>query len=131
MLVRCKEGCKQKATTNAVLDIETNQAVCEYCGDVLSHISDYGKAAMKNNGDVLKKKKAKPFTFRCTSCKQEQQAVSNNGLISGLNCKTPKDCNFNISEYMKHSVAMFSLKDDEDSFESQQPNSEDEYEEDP
>lgn len=114
MLVRCKEGCKKKATTNAVLDIDTNDAVCDYCGEVLEHISNYAKGAMKSNGDILKRKKGKSFTFRCSTCGQEVQAVNNNGLISGDGCKKPKECNFNISDYMKRSILLFSSNEELD-----------------
>ena len=114
MLVQCKLGCKYKTSTNAVLDVETNEAICEHCNEVLDHISSYGKAALKSTGHILKKKKGKSFSFKCTSCKEETRVCEYKNNIVGKDCATLEKCKFNISDYMKRTVSIMSNEDSDE-----------------
>lgn len=113
MLVRCNLNCKDNVTTSASLDEDTNEAICDNCGDVLKNITSYAKNAMKINGDVLKKAKGKAFNFKCITCNKEMQAISKDGELVGATCSRQADCKFNISKYMQRGIELYSVVDDE------------------
>lgn len=113
MLVRCNLKCKYDTSTNALLDVETNEVVCEYCGDILNDISEYAKKAMKSNGDIVRKKKGKAFAFDCLECKKQRQVIVKDGNAIGKGCDKQDCCKFNISEYMKHTISNMGQNDDE------------------
>lgn len=113
MLVRCNLSCKKKTTTDASLNLDTNEAICNDCGDVLENITTYAKNAMKINGDVLKTKKGKAFNFKCSTCNKEMQAISENGNIVGATCTQRSECKFNVSDYMKRAIELYSVVDND------------------
>lgn len=113
MLVRCNLNCKHNVTTDASLDVDSNEAICNYCGDVLTNITSYAKNAMKINGDVLKKKKGQAFIFKCTTCNKDVQAIEKDGEIVGAGCGRVNECKFNISDYMTRAVKLYSVVEDE------------------
>lgn len=97
MLVNCKPGCKgKKATTNASLDIESNQVFCDFCQEELQ-VSSFTKNSMKQQGHILKKDNRKPFQFQCLTCKKIVGTELVNEQLKGLNCE--KACKFNVSKF--------------------------------
>lgn len=114
MLVSCNKGCKNNVTTDASLDVDSNEAICNYCGDVIENITSYAKNAMKSNRDIVKKAKGTAFSFTCVTCKNEKQVVSENGKLIGVNCSNQSGCKFNVSEYMKRAIELYSHKDESD-----------------
>ena len=57
MLVTCPKECKMgQSTSDASLDISSNEAVCNNCGIVVP-VSSFAKRSMEVNGDVIKEKK--------------------------------------------------------------------------
>ena len=112
MIVRCNLGCKLNTTTDASLDIRSNEAICNSCGEVIENLSSYAKQAMKINNDVITPNK-KAFTYKCKGCKQEMQAIEKNGNIVGVGCSCQELCNFDISEYAKRAISLYSVEDDE------------------
>jgi hypothetical protein len=114
MLVRCNQNCKHSVTTDASLDIEADEAVCNYCGEVLENITSYAKNAMKMNGDVIRRAKGKAFNFRCSTCNKDMQAISEDGIIVGVGCSRAGECDFNISAYMERAIELYSSIDEPD-----------------
>lgn len=112
MLVRCNLNCKLDVTTDALLDPETDDAICSRCGDILDGVSSYAKKAMKSNGDILRKNKSKSFTFDCTFCNKSKKCISNGSKIVGVGCENQDSCDFAISGYMKRAVEMYSVEED-------------------
>ncbi len=96
MLVKCNAGCKLGiSTTIAKLDIDTDQAICMECGDEVLNISSFCKQNMKNNGDVIRKKKNRPFSFHCATCEITVETMYLDDSIIGVGCDTG-DCSFKI-----------------------------------
>lgn len=106
MLVRCNPKCKQSnGQTDCSLDVETNNAVCNTCGDILNDVSEFSKLAMKTNGDIIRNTKTKAFTFPCNTCDKKVQAALVNGIVVGKNCPNNRSgCQINISEPMVAAV---------------------------
>jgi len=106
MLVRCNPKCKQSnGQTDCSLDVETNNAVCNTCGDILNDVSEFSKLAMKTNGDIIRNTKTKAFTFPCNTCDKKVQAAIINGIVVGKNCPNSRSgCQINISEPMVAAV---------------------------
>lgn len=106
MLVRCNPKCKESnGQTDCSLDIETNNAICNTCGDVLPDISEFSKLSMKTTGDIIRNTKSKAFTFPCNTCEKEVQAVMVNGILVGKNCPNNQSgCQINITETMATAV---------------------------
>lgn len=104
MLTSCHPKCKLKSTTDASLDIEKDQVVCNYCGDALEHLSSYAKKSLKINGDIVKKKKGLAYSFKCLACKSDKQVSVVNDKICGRDCLVTDNCNFNLSDYMIRTI---------------------------
>jgi hypothetical protein len=99
MLVQCPRTCKLgKTTTDASLDVPSNKAFCNECGeDVL--VSSFAKRSMEVNRDVIRERK-KAFLFDCVKCKNKVEASKVSGKIIGKNCGNPEDCMLNITKAM-------------------------------
>ncbi len=106
MLTSCHNKCK-RGTTNASLDVESDQVICTYCGDPLDNISSYAKKSMKATGDIIRKKKGKAFSFKCQTCKTEKEVMVIDDQCCGKECATPDKCQFDISDYMKRGISLF------------------------
>lgn len=115
MLVSCNTGCKKNGgTTDASLDISSNEVICNVCGDNISGISKFTKLSMKNTGDVIKEKK-RAFTFECSYCEKRCEVEVQNHKSVGKNCQTKDKCMFKITSAMKHAIAASSkIKQDGD-----------------
>ncbi len=50
MLTECKCG----NPVEAKLDVDTNKVICQNCKKEITHISDFMKASMKQNGDIIR-----------------------------------------------------------------------------
>ena len=107
MLVNCKLGCAgKKGTTNASLDLETDEVICDFCGEELS-VSTFAKRGMKYQGDVIKAS-PKAFQFDCLTCKKHIETEIKNDKLVGKNCK--KDCAFNVSKFTIHGMKELSSR---------------------
>lgn len=115
MLVRCNLNCKKNVTTDASLDIDTNEAICNLCGETLDNVTSYAKQAMKSNGDIIKKKQGQAFTFNCETCNQNMQVISEGGELVGAVCTQKSECRFTVTDYMKRGIDLYSkIEQDED-----------------
>lgn len=104
MLVSCNTGCKiNGGTTEASLDLNSNEVICNVCGDNISGISKFTKLSMKNTGDVIKEKK-RAFTFECSHCDKRCEVEVVNHKSVGKNCQTKDKCMFKITSAMKHAI---------------------------
>ena len=102
MLVRCKPLCKMSdGTTDASLDVESNEVVCNECGETLPHVSKYSKLSMKTNGDILRSKNKKAFVFPCETCDKNVEAAIVDSKLVGKDCSDPNSaCKINITKHM-------------------------------
>jgi len=99
MLVNCNRGCKlSDGTTDGSLDIETNNVICNKCGENIVGISEFAKISMKNMGDIKKINKKKAFVFNCKTCKKDVETEISAGRVSGKGCK--ESCLINITSFM-------------------------------
>lgn len=100
MILRCNQGCKlSDGTTDGSLNLETNEVVCNTCGDNIKGISDFAKLSMKNIGDIKRVNKKKAFVFSCKACNKNVETEIVAGKVSGKGCKENK-CSINITDFM-------------------------------
>jgi len=107
MLVRCNLKCRlSDGQTDASLDVDSNKAMCNTCGDVLTDISEYTRLSMKANGDVLRSSKSrKAFVFPCNTCSKDVEAHMDGGVLVGKACVNDRvGCQLNITESMLHAL---------------------------
>lgn len=100
MIIRCNQGCKlSDGVTDGSLNIETNDVVCNTCGEVINGISEFAKISMKNIGDIKRINKKKAFVFPCKTCNKSVETEVITGKVIGKGCKDGK-CLINITEFM-------------------------------
>jgi hypothetical protein len=100
MILRCNQGCKlSDGTTDGSLNIETNEVVCNTCGNNIQGISEFAKISMKNIGDIKRVNKKKAFVFPCKTCDKNVETEITAGKVIGKGCKDGK-CLINITEFM-------------------------------
>ena len=103
MLINCKPGCVgKKMTTTASLDVETNNVICELCGETLP-VSSFVKTSMKQRGDIVRKDDRKSFQFDCQTCGKSVQTEIKGSKLVGKNC-IDGGCTFNVSSYTIHAM---------------------------
>lgn len=74
MLIYCSnKGCG--ATTDAKLNTETLEVMCEECGQPISNVSDMMKRVLKSSGQIIRDAQKKAFTMGCKSCNANRQVV--------------------------------------------------------
>ena len=107
MLVNCKPGCiGKKVTTNAALDVDSNEVICDFCGESLA-VSSFVKNSMKQRGDIIRTDNRKSFQFECTQCNKKVQTKIVGDDLAGIDCDG--DCMINVSKFTIH--AMKSIRD--------------------
>jgi len=107
MLVRCNVGCKlSDGMTDASLDVDSDSAICNECGETLDGVSSYAKLSMKKNGDILRSRKKKAFMFGCKACDETVEATFNNGVLVGKGCPNNMEgCKIDTTSHMVHAIA--------------------------
>ena len=64
MLITCTtKGCMQ--VTEAKLNRDTGEVICEECGNNISNITSFSKKALSTVGQVLRNTAKKPFSALC------------------------------------------------------------------
>lgn len=107
MLVNCKPGCAgKKTTTTGLLDVDTDEVICEFCGEELA-VSSFVKRSMKYQGDILKKDKRKSFQFDCLTCNKNVQTEIKDDQLMGKECELGT-CKFNVSKFTIHGMKSLS-----------------------
>ena len=68
MLINCTtKGCLQ--STEAKLDRDENEVICESCGNVIVNVTSFTKKALSSVGQVLRNKARRPFQQQCPTCR--------------------------------------------------------------
>lgn len=113
MLMNCKPGCAgKKATTTASLDVETNDVICDFCGETIE-VSSYTKNSMRQRGDIIRRDNRKPFQFECITCKKiVPTELNKNKEVVGVGCQ--KDCEFNVSKFTVQAMQTLSQRPKEE-----------------
>jgi len=106
MIVRCNVGCRlTDGITDASLDLDTNNAMCNECGEVLTDVSEYSKLSMKTNGDILRTKKKKAFVFPCQTCNEDVETEFVSSRLVGKACPNNQDgCKIDITQHMVKAI---------------------------
>lgn len=60
-------GCHQ--SSEAKLDVATNEVICEECGNVITGITEIMKKMLKSTGQIVRNKGKKAFNVFCDNCK--------------------------------------------------------------
>lgn len=106
MLVKCNPLCKMSdGTTDVSLNIDTNEAICNECGECIPHVSEYSKLSMKTSGDILRSKKKKAFVFHCGTCDNQVETMFKDSVLVGKGC--PNDgtgCKIDITSHMQKAI---------------------------
>ena len=103
MIINCNKGCHiNGGTTTARLNVDSQEVICDICGDSVLGISDFAKECMRTTGNVLKEREVKSFVFNCLECGKDVKTVLVGESPSGLGCDG--DCKINISEEMVNAI---------------------------
>jgi hypothetical protein len=102
MILRCNQKCKfSDGVTDGSLDVDTDNVICNECGEIIEDVSLYSKLALKANGDILRSKNKKAFVFPCNTCEQDVETQFVNGILVGKECRNNQvGCQINITEHM-------------------------------
>lgn len=89
MLISCdNKGCYK--TSNALLDRETNNVVCQECGNPISNVSESMRRTLVGFGQIVRTEQRKGFLMACKSCNANRQVVLNqHGDTICKQCYTP------------------------------------------
>lgn len=88
MLLTCThKGCLKLGEHK--LKVQTDEVICEYCGNAIENITEYTKRVMKSSGQIIKEVK-KAFMMACKNCNANREIMLdvNNNPICKL-CGSP------------------------------------------
>lgn len=63
--------------SNALLDEEAGNVVCQECGDPIDNISEAMKRTLKSFGQIVRSEQRKAFMLACKSCHANREVVLN------------------------------------------------------
>lgn len=87
MLITCTtKGCLRQ--TDAKLDIQSNEVICEECGNPISNITPFTKKALKSCGQILRGKNKEPFQALCQTCNAMRSLYVEEGKAFCKVCNT-------------------------------------------
>lgn len=76
MLITCtNKGCLK--TSNALLDEETSEVVCQECGQPIENIAESMRRTLKSFGQVVRTNERKAFTMACRACRANREVALN------------------------------------------------------
>ena len=88
MLIMCdNKSCHKQS--NALLNPETLEVICQECGKPIENVSDAMKRTLKSFGQIIRESK-KAFMLACPKCKANREVVldeNNNNICK--NCYEP------------------------------------------
>jgi hypothetical protein len=77
-------------TSNALLNTETQDVICQECGGVVDGISDAMKRTLKSFGQVVRSNEKRAFLLACKQCRANREVVLNeNGDTVCKTCHSP------------------------------------------
>lgn len=86
MLISCTtKGCMEQ--TEAKLNRETNEVVCDACGKPIEGVTEFAKKTLISIGQVLRTPKA-AFSVQCDKCKAPRQLYIEEGRAFCKVCGT-------------------------------------------
>lgn len=122
MILGCNKSCKKRdGTTTGSLDIETDNVMCDNCGDTLSDITSYTKKVLKNLGKIIRTKNKKAFVMKCLACSESVEVKTVNGKLQGKVCSTGK-CNIQSTKFFENAVNVINEFNDKNDIDSGEQN---------
>ena len=108
MFISCtNKGCF--ASTEALLDVTTNDVICRDCGKPITGITSFAKVSLKTLGQTTKgQKKSQKLEFDCLSCSKKVQPILVGGKITCPDCKVEMK---NIPVTFRHVVELLGKKE--------------------
>lgn len=74
MLINCdNKGCSK--STEALLNVETNEVICQECGQPIKNISNIMKRTLKATGNIIRSNLKKAFMMACRTCNANREVV--------------------------------------------------------
>jgi hypothetical protein len=74
MLIPCSnKGCLK--SSNALLNLETLEVICQECGKAIANISEPMKRVLKSSGQVIRSNEKKAFMVLCKACNANREVV--------------------------------------------------------
>lgn len=87
MLITCTtKGCL--STTEAKLDRETGEVICENCGNPIIGITPFMKKTLSSIGQVLRNRTKQAFQANCPNCNQNRSLYIKEGKAYCKVCNT-------------------------------------------
>ena len=88
-LISCtNKGCMK--SSEAKLDVSTNQVICDECGGIIAGMTDQFKGMLKQNGQIVRSKTKQAFQTYCKNCKGNiDYSVDGDGRALCKVCKLP------------------------------------------
>lgn len=87
MLLDCTtKGCLQK--TEAKLDLDTNEVICDECGNKIENVTRFTKKALKDLGQIVRNKSRQPFQALCKNCNANRELFIEEGRAYCKTCNT-------------------------------------------
>jgi len=62
-------------TTNALLDTNTLEVVCQDCGDNIANVAESMKRTLKSFGQIIRDNSRKAFMMACRNCNANREIV--------------------------------------------------------
>ena len=72
MLITCTECHK---ASNCLLDVKTNEVICQECGCSIRGLSKSMILCLKQNGQIVRNNERKGFMMACSSCHANREVV--------------------------------------------------------
>lgn len=77
-------------TTNALLNRETQEVLCENCGKPIANVSESMRRTLLSFGQIVRSEARKAFMMACRSCNANREVVvtASNDTVCAV-CKNP------------------------------------------
>ena len=109
MLINCTtKGCLQQ--TEAKLDRDTQEVICEECGNPIQNITPFTKKILNSMGQILRSNTKKPFQAYCTQCNTHRSLFIKDGkayIQAGAGIVADSDPEREYQECMNKAMALF------------------------
>ena len=87
MLIDCTtKGCLKKS--EAKLDVEKDQVICDECGNPIDNITKFTKKALKSLGQVVRIKSKQAFQALCKNCNDSRELYIKEDKAYCKSCNT-------------------------------------------
>lgn len=90
--------------TDALLDVDTNEVICQECGKPITNISSVMKKTLKSMGQIVRNNVKKAFMMACKNCNANREVV-----LDSTNNTVCKVCGTEIKVHAAMKQAMVEL----------------------